>query len=291
MTSLDRAYDRLVASFDPGLRAAAQRLPEALGLGGPGASWSSYATLRPVVDLPHFAAESLQVDDELLDRTRLVHWYGGYMGLTLDRLADGQARPGDVGPGLRRALVGRWADALADLHPRPREARILALASLQRLKAAAAEERRAFRLGSLSFGAYAALVCEKTAWFSLASCALLERLDPAWARAFVRPFRLLMLSLQLLDDGADHEEDRRERGRSVPQLLGVSPRSMHLASALLAADAAPLATAAGFGALGRWLEARAAALQAEARGGGGDFRDALDAFAALGLVATALEAA
>lgn len=291
MSSLDRAYAELVSSFEPRLREAALELPEALGLGGPGALWSSYATLLPVVDLPYFAAEGLAVDETALAQARLAHWYGGYTGLMLDRILDGQARPGGVAPGLRRALVGRWLGALARLHPRPDEARPRALESLQRLQAAAAQEREAFRRGSLSFGEYAAIVCEKTAWFSLASLALLERAAPARAQAFERPFRLLMLSLQLLDDGADHEEDRRDRGRSVPELLGVSPRSMHLASALLASDAAPLAAEAGFGELARWLEQRAAVLRAEARGSGGDWRDALDAFATLGLVEATREAA
>lgn len=291
MSEVDGAYDELVASLEPSLHEVARRLPVALGLGGAGARWSSYATLAPVVDLPRFAVEGAgEVDDALLTRARTAHLLGGYAGLTLDRLHDGQARARDVPPELRRALGARWAGVLADLSPRPTSARARARRALARLALAATREREAFACGTLAFGAYARLVCAKTAWFGLASSTLLERTAPHRAGAFVAPFRLLMLSLQTLDDAADEAEDRRDRGRSVPELLGVPARALELASARLAADAAEAADAAGFAELGAWLEGRASALRAEARGRGG-WAGALDAVAALGLVEAARTAA
>ncbi len=291
MSEVDGPYEGLVAALAPPLRGPARRLPEALGLGGAGARWSSYATLPPVVDLPRFAAEGAgegAVGAALLGRAREAHLYGGYAGLTLDRLYDGQARARDVSPALRRALAARWAEALGGLHPEPARAR--AGVALARFAVAAAREREAFARGALSFEAYARLVGGKTAWFGLASFALLERAAPGRARAFARPFRLLMLSLQALDDAADEDEDRRQRGRSVPELLGVPARALGLASARLSADAAPIARGAGFAGLGAWFEARAAALRAEAGAGGGWARS-LDAVAALGLVEAAHAAA
>ena len=253
-TVIDEVFGRLVDSLPTWLAVEARALPETLRLSGGSAGWSEYATLPPIVDLPFFLAPDAVA--ARLEAAREAHWLGGFLGLTLDRLADNQTSKG-VSTQLIQALRKAWVDSLAELFGSRRSAEQAAEETLARAAVAFRLESSSAKPASVEVEQYVRTVRDKTAWFGLASRMLWQGTRGNGTTGFDGVYQRLMLSLQTFDDGADVDEDRHLTGLSVPERLGLSPASMSVVSSELARRAAQCAHTFALGPLQRWLEERA----------------------------------
>lgn len=252
-SAIDAAWQRLSASVCGTIRPAAGSLPGQLGFGNGATQWSSYATLPPIVDLPFFVAPGAA--PELLAAAREAHWRGGFLGLALDRLADGQASRGVRGD-LLDALREAWVESLSVVSGARAEASSSVDEVLARAAAGFAMESVCAQVGTMDVQVYADIVREKTAWFGLASRMLFARSRVRDLHVFDELFEQLMLSLQTFDDAEDEHEDRLLRGRSIPDLLGLAPTCLVTVSAELARLGRRAARRCGLDALDAWLEER-----------------------------------
>lgn len=251
--AIDRAFAELCDRLPPDLRRAAVDLPSRLGISTPDNLWSAYATLPPVVDLPSFVGPAAAELDLAL--ARKAHWYAGFVGLCLDRVADAQA------PELSNALLSRlereWVEALGALSRDPVAAEASVGLALDRARAAFVVERAARSVQSMDHPSYIQMTRDKTVWFGLASRELASRVGGPVTHEFDVLFETVMLALQTYDDAIDAEEDQAQQGVSVPTMIALSPPSMLVASAELMRRAAVIAERAQCQPLSLWLQARA----------------------------------
>jgi hypothetical protein len=281
MVTLDAAWADVLAELPPRLRADAEDLPKQLGVSERASGWSDYATLPPVLALPRFAAEPLAVPEPLLRAALQAHLRAGFVGLAADRIADGQAHNAERLTAVTAALRELWEASLRAVTGDEMAAHVQVNEGLASLERAAAAEKDAWTRAAMTVDAYVHLIAEKTAWFGIASLAMLGRVGAAHREQFAAVLRLLMLSLQTFDDAQDEAEDRALRQVSAADALGMTSAALGLASSLFAERAAARAKESGFSALAAWLEGRAAEVR-QNRFPGGDAT--LDAFAALALL-------
>lgn len=252
---IDDAYRELIDQLPPDVRSVARGLPYRLGLTHrPDGKWSDFTQLEAVHALPCLVAEGAHVEPSPYLR---AHRAAGFYCVLVDRVADGQAALDRELRALRRELRKAWVASLARVVEPERAAQTVAAAERAFWRSARAE-RLAFETASCTPSSYARAVRDKTAWLAVASRELL-RADRALDRlaAFEQGHVLLFGSLQLFDDASDVLEDREVRGRSIPDLLRVSPHSMLLASRLLTEAARDAFAGAGFRRIADWLDARA----------------------------------
>jgi hypothetical protein len=245
MGSLDVSFDALIAQWPERLRREGSRLPRALGL--PGASWHGFAQLCPIVDLPGCA----QIEAARLDLARFAHHCGGFWGLTVDRLADGQVQA-SVSADLRLQLFRGWRDACLRVGAHVSTVH----RAVQISEGAWAREAAVRRSDRRGLGEYVATSLGKVAWFPIATAACVTK-----RRSFVAGVRQMMLGLQLLDDALDADEDRRAHGRSIPEQLGVGPQDLIEMAVSVTQKAATGFVRGGFGALALWCQGRARELR------------------------------
>jgi len=166
--------------------------------------------------------------------------------------------PDDV----KQALRDAWAVALARALGDGRAGRHLVATAERGWRSAVREERRAFARGRLSVRAYARLSLARLWWAGLASDALLQACGARSVRpGFRSAFGHLVACLQCTDDAFDADEDRRVRGASVPDLIGLPAAALARASVHLARSGGEVARRAGLHRLARWLRRRGAELE------------------------------
>ncbi|GAB5545256.1 MAG: hypothetical protein SangKO_050160 [Sandaracinaceae bacterium] len=265
MRTLDQSHRALVERVGGDVAEGLRVLPHSLGVSphSPG-SFSDFARLEPMVDLPGLVALS-GVSDLTLDWFRYAHHVGGFLGLTLDRLADGQTRRRDLAPEVA-ALEAEWVRALSSATGDRSKSEALAREVLADLQRGLAMESVAFVRGDLDLERYGEIVWLKTRWLALPSRMMLEGADVEGTEAlaaFDEAYRWLMLSLQVADDGADAEQDRARMGRSMPELLKIHPSTLLACAAPITRRAAEAAR--GHPRLRAWCEARAVEVEAAFR--------------------------
>jgi hypothetical protein len=258
MVSVDAIYAEVVREIPAYLQAAAAELPRWIRVSERPSGWSDYATLPPVVDLPGFAAAPFEVSAPLLEAARRAHVSAGFVGLALDRVADGQAHDASQLPAIVDALRQQWVEALSVVIGDAAEARTRVTTGTAALHHAAALERAAWTRAAIGVDEYVHLIDQKTAWFRIAAVALLERVAPRAVSGFDQVAQLLMRSLQTFDDAEDEGEDRAARGVSVADALGVTSGTLVAASALLADAGEGRVREEGFFTLAAWFRERAA---------------------------------
>lgn len=258
IVDVDSSYAEVVTRLHVGLRDYARELPRRLGW----ERWSEYATLEPFRELPVFAAEApgvpgtFSIDEGDLEAFRVAHYRGGFWGVTVDHLCDGQVEDTAELRELIPELHGAWREALAAATG-DAAASLFLVDEARALHEAGVElEYQAFRRGQSTIRNYRVLVHLKTQWLTLPARVLLARSQPAdLARQadFARACELLLLASQCLDDALDAEQDARGRHSSYPTLLRVSPVSLASAAPALLYRAAETAHSGKFHGLSRWL--------------------------------------
>ncbi|GEN11167.1 hypothetical protein SAMN05443572_11417 [Myxococcus fulvus] len=265
MGECDLEYRESVLAIPTDLRSLAAELPFHLGLtprsdGG----WEDYAALRPFQSLPDFASEDTTCPNnpsvsEAQRRLYLrAHRRGGFFGLFMDRLADGQVAERPEWPRLGECLFDQWRESLTEATGSTTLADHMTRAVLGAWETGLDLERACLERRTLSIAQYVDLVSSKVAWLGTASfCLILAHGRPERLPTFRRAFDLLLLSSQCLDDAVDHEEDARLHGVSFPTALGVPPGGLLRAAPRVARLGAEVAGAGGFSHLGTWLAERA----------------------------------
>ncbi|MCC7537505.1 MAG: hypothetical protein IT379_14875 [Deltaproteobacteria bacterium] len=263
---LDQTFAALAERAPVELRDAALALPYRLGLTHrPHGGWGDFASLPPVCDLPVFAIDDpSEVGDDVLGQFRFAHRVGGFHGLLVDRVSDGQAVAdatlGALRAWLRRERVQALGDALGDHSAAER----WVARGERAFRSALAGERRARAERRLDVDGYVSIVVEKTRWIALPTLAMLHRHRPDRSEAFARGFRLFMLALQAFDDGVDTREDEDLYGVTVPALLGSRPDVLRQAARLVTDRTTDELARAGFHRFAAWSEARSGQLGARA---------------------------
>ncbi|MBN1206214.1 MAG: class 1 isoprenoid biosynthesis enzyme [Myxococcaceae bacterium] len=274
MGECDLEYRRTVAEMPVDLRPFAAELPFHLGLTHrPDGGWEEYAALAPFQSLPAYAAEDTDrpgppLTPESLSRYLRAHCRGGFFGLLIDRLADGQVPERPEWPRLRQCLAERWEQSLADATGSQALAVQAVRASVQAWAEGLQMERALLSRRRMSMEQYVNIISQKVAWLGASSfCLLLAHGRPERLRTFRLAFDLLLLSSQCLDDAVDHAEDERLQGISFPAALGYPPGGLVRVAPRVARLGAETARAGGFLRLGEWLSERARELDAVGAGG------------------------
>lgn len=263
---LDRTFAALAERAPAGLRDAALALPYRLGLTHrPHGGWGDFASLPPVCDLPLFALDDAsRVGDDALGRFRFAHRVGGFHGLLVDRVSDGQAEPDVTLRALRAWLRRERVHALAEALGDPVAAERLVVTGERAFRSAAARERGARRERRLDAHEYVLIVVDKTRWIALPTLAMLRRHAPERAMLFEPAFRLFMLALQAFDDGMDTREDEALFGVTVPAMLGSRPDVLRNVARLVTHRTTAELARTGFLRFAAWSEERSRELGAGA---------------------------
>ena len=254
------AYPLLMAELPPALQGLGAGLPFRLGVASRReGDFGELLQLEPNLELPRFVNESPTrpdgrlVDEPTLARFLKAHYAGGLFGLLADRIADDQVVRDEALLGLRRWLLGRWVEALAQAMGNRGLARSAIAEALRDWRWGVAAERRWLRAGRLSPEDYRAITERKLRWVSCsAACLLQARGDPR-ARLLRRIYDRFLLGLQCLDDAVDEEEDGARLGSSVAGALGIASACLIRVAPLLVGEAGRLALGAGWPTLGDWL--------------------------------------
>lgn len=289
MGSLDATYAELLQSLSAEERALAATLSHRLGFADENAGgygWDSFFRLGPNRQLPTYAvpANGFAAQDEVAAFVRAHHLFA-FHGMLADRLADRQAESTPGLEALERAFASAALRALADACGDEADAAELVGRDRRCWAEGVAQERAALCSGRLSLDLYADVVIAKLDWVGTTAGMLARRAaGDASARQFRLAHRLLLLSLQCLDDATDVADDRRSFGNSVPDALRLPSGGLVRASGRLASAAARVAGEGGFERFSRWLFARGEELS-RVGGEGSPTRNELAGFA----VAAALE--
>lgn len=243
---LRHSHRALVSAHARRERALLRALPRHLGVADARGDWA-FATLPPLLALPQFLGH-------LADEVLQAHHFACFWGLATDRVADGQAT-GDLTEAiaLHRAA---WQRALSQLTTPARATTLVRRAdALQRRGFAL--ERHLFAQRRCTPRDYARCLALRTAWFPATA---LQLVPARRRRATERGLQQLMLSLQLLDDAVDADDDTRARGASWPAMLRVAPTELHTAAVSMALRAGDTLLGAGHGLLVAWCRQRARAV-------------------------------
>ncbi len=271
MSNCDLEYLDSVAALPEDLRPLASELPFHLGLTArAGGGWEDYTALAPFQSLPGYASEDPMhpVSPERLARYLRAHRRGGFFGLFIDRLEDGQVQDRPEWPRLRQCLFDQWEQSLSDATDnKPLAAHAVRIAVQTWVEGMDLEREQLCRR-ELTVPQYLDLVSRKVAWLGASSfCLILAHGQPARLPAFRLAFDLLLLSSQLLDDAVDDEEDARLHGISFPAALGYPPGGLLRAAPRVSRLGAKVAQSGGFSRLGDWLSERTCRLDGfQARG-------------------------
>lgn len=257
---LDATFEELIGRAPAHLRDAARALPYRLGITHrPSGGWGDFAKIEPICDLPLFALESVapSVSDESVGRYRLAHRVGGFHGLLVDRVADGQARLDPELRALRTWLRAERVAALGLATGAPFVAERLVAQAERSFRAGTAIERRARAARRMDALEYRRMVEAKTRWLAVPTLAMLGHYASAESAApFAAGYERFMLALQLLDDAVDTNEDRALFGVTMPELLGVTPDVLRHASRLVTAEARDALAASSFSRFASWCDER-----------------------------------
>jgi hypothetical protein len=262
--SIDDSYRALTQSLPPRLAELAEALPWRLGLvAKPDGSWGEFVGLHPNRELPLYAAQAredstrLSLPEEQLHRFLRAHHMGGFYWLLRDRLRDGQvARSDERLPELAARLGESWRRALLEAAGDPELVELLIEDATDRWRMGTALERRVLAAGGVEPARYAWLVQEKLCWIGAPSRALLLVTGGSdRAGAFMRAHDLFLLSLQVIDDVIDRDEDRALYGGDVPAALRCSPGGLLRVAPKLAGRASAVAAGGGFTWWASWLSA------------------------------------
>jgi hypothetical protein len=274
MSECDLEFRRTVTELPVDLRLFAAELPFHLGLTHrPDGGWEEYTALAPFQSLPAYAVEGAvclgaPLPPERLSSYLRAHCRGGFFGLLIDRLADGQVPERPEWPRLRQCLAERWEQSLADATGNHALAAHAVRASIQAWAEGLQLERALLSRRRMSVEQYVNIVSQKGAWLGASSfCLLAAHGQPARLRAFRLAFDLLLLSSQCLDDAVDQAEDALLHGVSFPTALGYPPGGLVRAAPRVARLGAEMARAGGFLRLGEWLTERTRELDAVGAGG------------------------
>lgn len=262
--TLDASFERLLDTETELDVSLLRTLPRRLGIStAESGGWDDYSKLAPMRSLPDFVAPLCpSVTDAVVDDYVLAHRAGGFAGLVIDRILDGQVRDDDVVIHAAHFLVERWIELLA------RATRLSPVAvaspireSLERLLDSTEREQRFFDEGIESADEYAAVIAGKTEWLALASRFMVHlHGDESAEPTFDRCYESLLLALQLADDALDADEDRDLRGRSIPECLDVGPVSMLVAAERVLTETAAEMRNAGLDALADFANGHADAI-------------------------------
>ncbi|RKH43797.1 hypothetical protein [Corallococcus sicarius] len=260
----DLEYAVTLDALPTDLQPFAKELPFHLGLTAhPEGGWEDYSALAPFQRLPAYAAERSgpALAPEFQARYLRAHHRGGFFGLLIDRLEDGQVPVRPEWPRLRQALFDQWLQSLTEATGNEALATQALHAAIEDWIDAVATERALRTRRRLSVAQYARLVSQKVSWLGTSAfCLLLAHGDPARLPVFRRAFDLLLLSSQCLDDALDADEDTRLHGIGFPEALGHPPRGLLRTAPGVARLGATLAREGGFHELGTWLAERARTL-------------------------------
>jgi hypothetical protein len=234
----DTTWRRLLTQRKGSSRLSAKVLPYRIGISGrPDGTWSDYVRLEPMYDLPGFLRERCpqDVSKRTLDLYRRAHHCGGFYGLVVDRIADGQVRET---PSLREErtwLRAAWETHLTHACGARATARHAIEESMIELKAAVELERSFIEEGALDADVYAVAVRSKVAFLWVTTGVMLRThgADEGEVTRAREVFERIMIALQCNDDACDESEDRALRGVSIPEALGVDGSALHAVGAMM----------------------------------------------------------
>lgn len=269
MDDLEASWRRRAATLPHHLREVAAVVPLRLRITERDEQgWGDFVQLEPNRDLPAYALEDGSgVTADELARYSEAHRCGGYHGLLLDRLADGQAEGAEALAELLAHAREWWRDSLVYAVADPRLADAAIESSLRVWRAGTIMERRALtvrngRGAPLAPERYVWIVCAKLRWIGVAARLMVRAAaGPARARAFRRVHDRFLLGLQCLDDAVDGDEDRALFGRDYASALDVPPEALVRAAAVFTRQAEALARRDRFDRFAAWLAGRAAWLE------------------------------
>lgn len=262
----ERASDRLsetwrafVGAHDGADAGALRALPREVGLpvGDDGEAWDRFVRLPPNRALPRFA-----LPDALRDRVTeaslaafvRAHHHAAYFGIVADRIADLQVARSEALVRARTVLLRAWERALTDAMGEAPAARSLIAEDLRGWRRGLRMEGAAFAARALAPDRYFATVAVRLRWISTSARAMLHALGARDAAgALGRACDLFLFACQCRDDALDADEDRRARGASVPELLGMSPGALVRAAVTMLRRAEEAARGGGLRELAAWL--------------------------------------
>lgn len=260
--SIDLSFRENLARF-AGPRFSLERLG-AKGL----ASWDDVVRLEPCVRLPLMLGDDIGATEQEIGSFVAAHHAGAHFGFIADRVHDGQTDAIDEGLALTEAAARIWEQKLAAAVGSAHDAARGVRAARTLLDVGIRMEQRSFAQHSTSVARYARAALARLWWAGLAADAFLQRRAQDRRESFRMTFALLALSLQLLDDAADSDEDQRLRGCDTATLLHLPVRALARASLEVTDRARETAQAGRLGRLATWLERRAHELQGAAVGAG-----------------------
>ena len=196
-----------------------------------------------------------------------AHHFGGFYGLLIDRLRDQQT----ADPALTQlcpALQQAWEAELIRASSAPALAQSLVQTSRSAWRVGVRWEQQLLRKRRLSVRQYLQSIVLKLSWIGASTeCLLLQSGDPLLAARFRRAYSTLLICLQCSDDAHDQAEDRRLRGISFPEALGVSMDGLCHGALRIARLSAPRVRSDGFFRIADALEEQAAILDRHYYGG------------------------
>lgn len=264
--SLSETWRACVERCDVTTRETLRGVPRELGLitGAEDSIWDRFIRLPPNRALPVFAlSDALRARLTSSDVAGFVraHHHAAFFGIIADRLADRQVAPTPTLVEARRWTLRRWESTLAEALRDPGATRSLLAADLSAWRRGLGMERAAFAARSLSPSAYFQMVRLRLRWVSTtARGMLLSQGEHTASEALVRAADRFLFACQCRDDALDAEEDRRNRGASVAELLGLTPGALVRVAVTAVVRAEEVARAGGLRRFADWLgEFRSAA--------------------------------
>lgn len=251
--------------------AAPDDLPFRLGVvPSPGGTWDDFVRLAPNRDLPAFAAEWTDATPRPVAPERVAlfsqaHRAAAAYFTVADRLADGQV-PADADLlATRDRLRASWIDAFAEATGDRHAAEARAARDLSLWAAGVRRERVAAAAGAMTTAEYVAMTHLKLRVVSTVAGALVDASGDARRALHLRAvYDVFLFALQCRDDAVDEAEDRRTRGASTADLLGLSAPALLCAAPPIVAWAAARAREASFTRLAAWMDDFAVAAAAPA---------------------------
>jgi hypothetical protein len=234
-------------------------VPRELGLiaGAEDDIWDRFIRLPPNRALPAFAlpdALRARLSSSDVDGFVRAHQHAAFFGIIADRLADRQVAPTPTLVEARRWILRSWEHMLAEALRDPSATRSLLAADLSAWRQGLGLERAAFAARSLSPSAYFHMVRLRLRWVSTTARGMLLSLgEHTAAEALVRAADRFLFACQCRDDALDADEDRRNRGASVADILRLTPGALVRVAVTAIARAEQIARAGGLRRFADWL--------------------------------------